>query len=241
MKLYFSALFAASASFLLLSLNAGAQIMTDDLFILKAGYIPYGVSTFDKGVSVGDVESPDSEIDDVKTSPVNFAAKAEYNIIFGIFRMGLGIEYQRISVDEFAIEDTEFETFNNDFVLPEISFKFDIFNGLYTGLGASGKYLLSTDRALIKGTEDDPVYGKFGKKIDLWGNYIIGYNLRISEYLSINFEGRTGYNITNNQYDKITIESPDGTELEKYKLTPKQAYDSAVYIGIGMKPSGLGY
>lgn len=241
MKSWIAGLLTAAMFILSLTLNANAQFMTDDLFILKAGYIPYGVVSFDKGLKLEGAEYPEIKINDIKTSAVNFAVSAEYNLIFGIFWIGIGIEYQRVSSDKFAIEDAEYEKFNNDFLLPVLSFKFDVFEGLYTGAGISGKYLLSADKPLIKDSESDPARGSFDKKMDLWANYIIGYNLRVAENVSVVFEGRFGYNITNRQYDKITMERPDGTELEKYDLSPKLAYDAAVYVGIGIRPGGLGY
>ena len=241
MKLFISILLTAAAFILSLTLNANAQFMTDDLFILKAGYIPYGIVSFDKGLKAAGADSPDSKINDIKTTGLSYAVQAEYNLIFGIFRLGLGIEYQRVSADKFAIEDAEFEKFYNNFLLPVLSIKFAVFEGLYTGAGISGKYLLSADSPMLKGSEDDPEQGKFDKKMDLWANYIIGYNLQMTESISVIFEGRFGYNITNKQYGKITRERPDGTELGKYELSPKTAYDSAVYVGIGIKPSGMGY
>ena len=241
MKSCISGLLTAAVFILSLTLNANAQFMTDDLLILKAGYIPYGVTSFDKGVKEGGVKSPETKVNDIKSIGLNYAVQAEYNLIFGIFWLGLGIEYQRVSADKFAIEDAKFKKFNNDFLMPVISFKFDVFRGLYTGISISGKYLISTETPMLKGSDDDPSQARFDKKMDLWANYIIGYNLPVAKSISIIFEGRFGYNVTNTQYKKMTIEYPDGTELGKYELTPNLAYDSAVYVGVGIRPTGMGY
>ncbi|MCU0822143.1 MAG: hypothetical protein MUC95_06685, partial [Spirochaetes bacterium] len=228
MKLSLSALIISILILFIAAPAADAQFMTDDLFTLKGGYIPYGIVTYDKGIKYKGEKFPDVKIGDIQTSPVNFAVQAEYNIIFGIFWLGLGIEYQRITADNFAIEDAGFEKFNNDFIMPVISFKFNLYQGFYTGVSATGKYLLSVENSIMEGTEYFPTKVKFDKQLDLWANYIIGYNLPVAESMSVIFEGRFGYNVTNKQYSKITILNSGGIESKKYELIPKQSYDSAV-------------
>lgn len=234
MKLKISCLLTVIAFLSLFSHNANAQIMTDDTFLLKIGYIPYGIVSFDKGIKIDGIEDKEAEVNDIKSTGLNYAVQAEYNLIFGIFALGLGFEYERVSADKFGNDSGEYKKFYNDFLMPLMSFKFEMVKNFYSGLAFSGKYMVSTETPMVKDSDAAPLRAEFDKEMDAWAYFILGYNLQAGESVFINFEGRFGYNLTNKQYRKM--EAGDSTGTYKFELAPAQAYDTAVFIGLGIRP-----
>ena len=78
-------IFLAAAILISLSSNAGAQLMADDLFLIKFGYIPLSTTSFDTGAEVEGADLTDAGINDMKSKGFNYAVRAEYFFIFGIF------------------------------------------------------------------------------------------------------------------------------------------------------------
>ncbi len=227
---------AVSALLLSFTYNASAQYMTEDLLLFKIGYVPVSPVTFDEGATVNGAEDTTYKIDDIESKGI--AIQGEYNLIYGNFWFSFGLEYQKQFADAFDISYTDATTslpvtneakkFSNDFIIPMISAKFATEGGFYVGAGLSGKYLMSTDKVTIS-------EGEFDKKIDLWANGILGYHVPVAEGIFLDVEGRFGYNITNKQFEKME------TATNSYEFKPKNAYDVAFYVGVGVRPRGSLY
>lgn len=213
---------AAFALIFSFSYSAEAQYLTQDVIFLKVGYIPVYTVTYkeDEGIKPDDTES------------AGLAIQAEYNLNFNGFWLGFGLEYQNVKSEI----NKDFDEITNQFILPEVSAKVAAVGGLYVGGGLSGKYLIATD-VLEAGTYEIEAQ----KKIDLWLNGIVGYYVPVGEGIFIDFEGRFGWNLTNNQFKEIDVTetTSDVTVTEKQK--PESAYDMAFYIGVGFRPLGSEY
>ncbi len=210
MKVKFLSVLAALAMVFTFTLAAQAQYaVTDDVIFLKVGYIPNYTVSFDEA-GMSDLEFK------------GFAGAAEYNINFGMVWLGVGLEYQYV-YDNKALNSTD--DFTAQFVLPQVNVKFVTAGGLYLGAGLAGKYLVSSDWSSSY---------DFDKKIDLWGNAILGYVMPIAEGVYFNVEGRFGYNFTNDQWKEY---DQAGTS---YKLKMDSAYDFAIYVGIGFRALSTG-
>lgn len=225
----------ALATLFFLPHNADAQFMTEDLILIKVGYVPISTVGFDEGVIIDDIESPTTKIGDLESK--GFAVQGEYNLIFGSFWVGFGFEYQRLVVDSFSVGSTDAEEFANHFICPMLSAKFAAIGGLYLGAGLAGKYLISTEDFSYENGTDKM---EFDKKIDLWANAILGYHIPVGEGIFLDIEGRFGYNLTNKQYEKMNSEDIAGAE-SKYEYTPSSAYDIAFFVGIGTRARGSMY
>lgn len=200
---------AALVVFMGVSVAAQAQYaVTNDVIFVRLGYIPAYTVSFDE-----------QDWDDLEFS--GFAANGEYNVNMGQFWIGIGLEYQYV-VDEDAQDGTE--DYTAQFLLPQVNAKFVTGGGLYIGAGFSGKYLISQDY----GNSDYEAK----KKIDLWGNIIIGFFTPITEGVYFDVEGRFGYNLTNNQFS----EWEDSSD----KIGMDSAYDIAIYVGVGFRALSTG-
>ncbi len=211
MKAKFLSVFAALAMVFAFTLAAQAQYaVTDDVIFLKVGYIP------NYTVSFNEADTPDLEFK-------GFGVAGEYNINFGMVWLGVGLEYQYV-YDNKAFDTTDELT--AQFILPQVNVKFVTAGGLYLGAGLAGKYLISND---FSNSDVD-----FDKKIDLWGNILLGYVMPIAEGVYFNVEGRFGYNFTNDQWK----EYDSGGASNKIKMD--SAYDFAIYVGIGFRALSTG-
>ena len=188
--------------------NANAQYMTQDLIFIKAGYIPNYTVTVDE-----------ENADDYELK--GFALQGEYNLNFSGFWLGFGMEYQ------YMTEDSTGEEYNHSFILPMASVKVAAVGGLYLGGGLAGKYLISTEEYAGGYTAK--------KNIDLWLNAIMGYHLPIGEGIFLDFEGRFGWNLTNNQFSEFETSAGD-MEVEL-----KNAYDMTFFVGVGFRAPGSNY
>jgi hypothetical protein len=206
--------------------SANAQETRDVVFI-SLGYIPMSVTTFDKNYKY-DSTTEIATIDDLESKGV--ALRGEYNLNLGSLWLGFGLEYQRL-YSEWGMSyptgspDT-FSKHVNQFITPMVTAKLVTAGGFYIGAGVSGKYMISSEKFhAIGGTSDI----EWKKKFDLWGNAVVGFFMPISDGVYLDFEGRFGYNLTNNQFTKLT---GDGTT---YEFSPKSAYDLAIYVGVGFR------
>ncbi|MDY6933980.1 MAG: hypothetical protein SVZ03_07125 [Spirochaetota bacterium] len=227
----------------LLSISVDAQYMTKDLVLLKIGYIPMSNVTFDDE-EVGSVISSVPITGDIES--MGYAIQGEYNLIWGNFWFGFGLEYQRLSVDRITTSQGDTKEFHNDFLIPMVSAKLAATGGLYVGAGISGKWLISTEKFRTEPFPTTLGYteNEFDKAIDLWANAILGYHLPIGEGVFFDLEGRFGFNLTNNQFeekeqDYYQTSSVPTTSTIKY--SPKTAYDIAFYVGVGTRARGSEY
>ncbi len=252
MRFKILSLLAVIALLLSFSYNANAQFMTEDLLLLKVGYVPVSPVTFDDGVTINDfkdsayTDKGEYKIGEIESS--GFAVQGEYNLIYDNFWLGFSLEYQRIASDSFNYTNTDqinyrevkAKKFNNDFIIPMISAKFAAEGGFYVGAGLSGKYLISSETLEFKNSPG--LEGTFEKEIDLWANGIIGYHVPVAEGVFLDVEGRFGYNITNEQFTRMKLEDTTTSAYpEIWELTPKSAYDITFYVGVGVRPRGSEY
>jgi hypothetical protein len=176
-----SKMFAIAALVLLIgavTVPAMSQELTNDVVVLRVGWIPSYTVSFD-------VEnSDDAEF-------TGFAGMAEYNLNVSPVLIGFGIEYQRVVDDA---EDAGDDDSIAGFLIPQVTAKFMAAGGFYIGAGLAGKYLINYD--LGSGVETD-------KTIDLWVNGVIGYIAMISDGIYLDVMGRFGYNLTNNTWDEL--------------------------------------
>ena len=179
------------------------QALAQDIF-LKIGYIPAYRTTFNKyqGLTVNDIELN------------GFALQAENNIYISGIWVGLGLEWQRLER-----KNTDGYYLYN-YLMPSLSLKYLTSAGLYLGIGASGKYLLS-----VSDPDSAPLEDK--KDFDLWANAIIGLYMPIYENVSFCLENRIGWNVTQRQFSEY--------EDSSVKLNIRSSYDFAFYIGIGLR------
>lgn len=209
------AFFAALMMVFALSYSANAQTLSTDLVFVKVGYIP--VYTVDyKAEGIKDAEQS------------GFAVQGEYNLNFGTFWLGVGLEYERVKTEDF----TDDEDVCSQFIMPMVSAKLAAMGGLYLGVGLSGKYLVAADDL---GEVSPGVKMEFTKEFDLWANAIVGFYMPIGEAVFLDLEGRFGYNLTNNQYSEVDV---DGVTAE-YDVN--STYDFAVYVGIGFRAAMSDY
>ncbi len=213
MKSRFPVVLAAIAMVFAFSFGVQAQTLTTDIVFLKVGYIPVSTTSFDND-------------DDDKLEGSGFAIQGEYNLNFNNFWIGFGLEYQYINAD-YKSDSYNYKSHVNQFIQPMVSFKFAAMGGLYVGAGLSGKYLISTEKW------DDI---EWDKKFDLWANAYLGYYMPIAEAVFLDIEGRFGYNLTNNQFEKY-----DDNGATSGKIATKSAYDIAFYVGIGYRAAMSNY
>ncbi len=131
--------------------------------------------------------------------------QGEYNINISPMIVGVGMEYQYVTGD--------YET-KISFLNPMVTAKFMTAGGFYAGAGLSGRYMLSYEDKY--GNDED-------KKFDLWVQGTLGFMMPIDEGVYFDLEGKFGYNLTKNQYDKAD-----------------SAYDLSVYAGIGFRAFSTG-
>jgi hypothetical protein len=212
MKFRLLSLVLGLALFTVLTANAEAQYMTQDVIFLKLGYIPVSNVTFDaKG-------SEDVELK-------GFAVQGEYNMNFNGFWLGFGLEYQYMMQEVDNLAGTKVDI-SHSFLMPEVSAKIATVGGLYVGGGVSGKYLIATEAV----DQMEAV-----KKIDLWVNGILGYHMPIAEGFFLDLEGRFGWNLTNHQFSEVEFAN------STFKTETKNAYDIGLYVGIGFRAPGSNY
>jgi hypothetical protein len=177
-----------------------SQTLTSDIVFVKAGYVPVYSYTIDAaGAKPNDFHG--------------FAVQGEYNLNFGRFWLGFGVEWEKV----YWNDDVEY-AFN--FISPQFSAKLAAAGGLYVGVGAAGKYLLSSEQPAGIIEAD--------KYIDLWVSGILGYYLPIAEAVFLDLEGKYGYNLTNTQEFSKNIEI-------------KNNYDITLYLGIGYRATTSDY
>jgi hypothetical protein len=205
MKSKFFVVLAALAMVFALSYSSQAQTLTSDIVFLKFGYVP--VYSYEYDVSGSDPNTFNG-----------VALMGEYNLNFNNFWIGFGLEWQYLMGSDLqgVSEDSDYTL---QFLSPQLSFKFAALGGLYVGAGLTGKYLIASDGP--SGFEDPD------KKFDLWINGILGYYLPIGEAVFLDFEGKFGYNLTNQQFDQYA--------------DVKSNYDIALYIGVGYRASASDY
>ncbi len=177
-----SKMFAIAAAVFMIGalvVPAMSQELTNDVVVLRAGWIPAYTVSFD---------IPNAEDSEFK----GFAVMGEYNLNLNPVLLGFGLEYQRV-VDEG--EDGADDTVAG-FLIPQVTAKFMAAGGFYIGAGVAGKYLISYD--LGSGVETD-------KTIDLWLNGVIGYIAMISDGIYLDIMGRFGYNLTNQTWDELKV------------------------------------
>lgn len=215
MKFKIFSIFAALAMVICFSFGASAQYMTKDLILIKAGYIPAYIVTFNEK---DNITPKDAEMK-------GYAGQAEYNLNFDRIWLGFGLEYQYQTLKKNSDYNKKS---HHQFIIPMASFKFNAVGGLYLGAGLAGKYLIATQ-------EFDTYGSKFDKKIDLWANGILGYYVPVGEGVFLDFEGRFGWNLTNKQFSKGTSSSGN------FETDPKYAYDIAFFVGVGFRALGSNY
>jgi hypothetical protein len=209
MKAKVFAIFAALAMVFAFSYSASADSLSTDIVFLKLGYVP--VYTYEYDTS-------NSETFDWS----GFAIAGEYNLNFNNFWLGFGLEWKRMQGSDFGSGITGEDKFVAQFLSPQFSAKFAALGGLYVGAGVEGKYLISS-----KVPEG---YEKADKKIDLWVDGILGYYTTTPwDGVFFDFEGKFGYNLTNNQFK----DKDSDTKI-------KSNYDITLYVGIGYRASPMG-
>lgn len=176
-----SKMFAIAAAVLMIGaliVPAFSQELTNDVVVIRAGWIPSYTVGFEDGGEDGEFNG--------------FAVMGEYNLNMNPVLIGFGLEYQRV-VDEG--EDGADDTVAG-FLIPQVTAKFMAAGGFYIGAGVAGRYLINYD--LGSGVETD-------KTIDLWLNGVIGYIAVISDGIYLDIMGRFGYNLTNTTWDEYTV------------------------------------
>lgn len=179
-----SKMFAIAASFLMIGalvVPAFSQELTNDVVVLRAGWIPSYTVSFDLP------NMNDSEF-------TGFAGMAEYNLNLSPMLIGFGVEYQRVVEEGDDGEDDSIA----GFLIPQVTAKFMAAGGFYIGAGVAGRYLINYD--LGSGVETD-------KTIDLWLNGVIGYIAMVSDGIYLDIMGRFGYNLTNTFMDEVKVDS----------------------------------
>ncbi len=146
--------------------------------------------------------------DDLELSGV--ALQGEYNINLKPLLIGIGVEYQYVTGDD----ETKVQFLN-----PMVTAKFMTAGGLYIGAGVTGRYMLGYD---------DKFDSEVDKKMDLWGHAVIGFIFPIDEGIYFDVEGKIGYNLTGNQYEK------------SFSVKTDSAFDLSIYAGIGFRAFSTG-
>ncbi len=228
----------ALAAFAFTGIAQAQTEMTNDVIFIKAGYVPISNTTFDKGATRDGVSQPTIAMGDLEGS--GWALQGEYNLNFQSFWVGIGLEYQRIKVDDFEYTEgttkAKLTSHTNQFIMPMVSGKFVAGGGLYLGAGLGVKYMTGTQA--WGDTTSSNKYDKWEKKTDLWGHAIVGWFTPVAEGVYLDIEGRFGYNFTKNQYE--SFKDTDPADSHNWKLTPKSAYDMAIYVGVGFRASASG-
>ncbi len=207
-----SKMFAIAAAVLMIGalvVPAMSQELTNDVVVLRAGWIPAYTVSFD---------IPNADDAEFK----GFAVMGEYNLNLNPVLLGFGLEYQRV-VEEG--EEGEDDTVAG-FLIPQVTAKFMAAGGFYIGVGVAGKYLINYD--LGSGVETD-------KTIDLWLNGVIGYIAMISDGIYLDIMGRFGYNLTNATWDEVRA----GGQTFDYKAKSAYDIAVYVGIGFKSFQTGL--
>ncbi len=219
MKVKFFAVLAALLMLGAFAVPASAQYaVTDDVIFLRVGYSQQTV-TSDRFEIVGGPPA-DTNPDDFEWS--GFSAQGEYNLNLNGILLGFGLEYSYMTEDE--------GDYIAQYLTPQVSAKFITAGGFYIGAGLAGKYLMAQS---FEGDWVDDL--EWDKKIDLWGNLMVGFIMPVSEYYYVDVQGRFGWNLTNQQF-----ESAQGTYLGTdydIEVETASAYDIAIYM-FGFVASG---
>jgi hypothetical protein len=157
-----------------------------------------------------------------KLNLLNQSILFEYNFIFRSFIMGIGLDVQS-PVEQFSQGEIIF-------FIPYISMKYMLTDQLYFGTSVS--YRLG-DNAIIS---YDEVVTRYRDERDLWVNGHIGVLLPFTSSSLLNIEIKSGYNLTNKQWQKYTTydysSAGEPQEGEKYM---DYTYDYGFIIGFLFK------
>ncbi|HON77752.1 MAG TPA: hypothetical protein PK544_04620 [Spirochaetota bacterium] len=218
---------AALVVFMGVTVAAQAQYgITSDVIFVRLGYSSLTVES--DSLDYGGTNVPNPE--DIEGN--GFNVQGEYNLNLTNFLIGFGLEYTYMKAEIAGTGSDPDSEFTLQFLAPYVSAKFLTAGGFYIGAGLSGKYLVgqSDDSSGTGETEWD-------KKIDLWGNLMLGFIMPVAEYYYVDVQGRFGYNLTNNQFESADV-TDGGTVAMEADINAQ--YDFAIYVGFGFRAVSTG-
>lgn len=220
---------AALVVFMGVTVAAQAQYgVTGDVIFVRLGYSSLTVDNTEikSGSTVVDPNPNELEGN-------GFNVQGEYNLNLTNFLIGFGLEYTYMKAkiaDSGSDPDSEFTL---QFLAPYVSAKFLTAGGFYIGAGLSGRYLMNQSDD-SSGTDEI----EWDKKIDLWGNLMLGFIMPVAEYYYVDVQGRFGYNLTNNQFESFDMTSGGTTTALDNDINSQ--YDFAIYVGFGFRAVSTG-